>query len=99
NHRAGLPYIVMEYVEGRTLSQRLAEGPLPPREAARLVAQVARAVQHAHERNVLHRDLKPANVLISPQSPVPSPQSSGAGRLGTRAGAAQSAPTSAPPRP
>ncbi|HJZ89724.1 MAG TPA: serine/threonine-protein kinase [Gemmataceae bacterium] len=83
NHRAGLPYIVMEYVEGRTLAQRLAEGPLPPREAARLVAQVARAVQHAHERNVLHRDLKPANVLISPQSPVPSPQSSGAGRLGT----------------
>src|SRR5262245_7495327 len=61
----GLPYIVMEYVEGRTLSQRLAEGPLPPREAARLVAEAARAVQHAHDHGILHRDLKPANILLS----------------------------------
>jgi serine/threonine protein kinase len=82
-HQAGLPYIVMEYVEGRNLAQRLADGPLPPREAARLVAEVARAVHHAHDRGILHRDLKPANILISPQSPVPSPQSGTAGRLGT----------------
>jgi serine/threonine-protein kinase len=61
----GLPYIVMEYVEGRNLSQRLAEGPLPPRDAARLVADVARAVQQAHEGGILHRDLKPANILLS----------------------------------
>jgi eukaryotic-like serine/threonine-protein kinase len=63
--RDGLPFIVMEYVEGRTLSQRLADGPLPPREAARLVAEVGRAVQHAHEQGILHRDLKPANILLS----------------------------------
>src|SRR5207244_3018992 len=55
----------MEYVEGRNLSQRLADGPLPPREAARLVAEVTRAVQQAHERGILHRDLKPANILLS----------------------------------
>ena len=73
--RDGLPYIVMEYVEGRTLGQRLSDGPLPPREAARLVAEVARAVQHAHEQGILHRDLKPANILLqSPQSSVLSPQ-------------------------
>jgi eukaryotic-like serine/threonine-protein kinase len=62
----GQPYIVMEYVAGAPLSQRIAEnGPLPPREAARLVAEIARAVQHAHEHGILHRDLKPANILIS----------------------------------
>ena len=64
-HQDGLPYIVMEYVAGRTLSQQLAEGPLPPRVAARLLADVARGVHHAHEWNVLHRDLKPANILYS----------------------------------
>jgi eukaryotic-like serine/threonine-protein kinase len=63
--RDGLPYIVMEYVEGRTLGQRLAEGPLPAKEAVRIVAQVSRAVQHAHERGILHRDLKPANIMLS----------------------------------
>ncbi len=60
----GLPFIVMEFVEGRNLSQRLSEGPMQPREAARLVAVVARAVQQAHERGILHRDLKPANILL-----------------------------------
>ena len=68
--RDGLPYIVMEYVDGRTLGQRLADGPLPPREAARLGAEVARAVQHAHEQGILHRDLKPANILLT-GAPVP----------------------------
>lgn len=80
--REGLPYIVMEFVAGKTLAQALADGPLPPREAVRLVAQVARAVQHAHEQGILHRDLKPANILLSPQSAVPSPQSKDS-RLGT----------------
>lgn len=62
----GQPFIVMEYVAGTPLSQHVAEhGPLQPREAARLVAEIAHAVQHAHEHGILHRDLKPANVLIS----------------------------------
>jgi eukaryotic-like serine/threonine-protein kinase len=61
----GLPYIVMEFVDGRTLSQRLAEGPVASREAARLLAEIARAVDHAHTRGILHRDLKPSNVLLT----------------------------------
>src|SRR4029077_21205419 len=62
----GQAYFCMEYVEGRTLAQRVAaDGPLPPREAARLVAIIARGVQHAHDHGILHRDLKPSNVLLS----------------------------------
>jgi eukaryotic-like serine/threonine-protein kinase len=61
----GQAYLCMEYVEGQTLAQRVnADGPLPPREAARLVAVIARAVHHAHEQGVLHRDLKPSNILL-----------------------------------
>ena len=60
----GLPYFAMAYVEGGSLQERLADGPLPPRIAARVVQQVAEAVQHAHDRGVVHRDLKPANILL-----------------------------------
>src|SRR5262249_5868545 len=44
--------------------QRLAEGPLPGKVAARYVVAVARAIQHAHEQRILHRDLKPSNILL-----------------------------------
>jgi serine/threonine-protein kinase len=54
----------MKYIEGDTLAKRLANGPLPPLEAATLLAPICRAVHFAHERGVLHRDLKPANILI-----------------------------------
>jgi serine/threonine protein kinase len=60
----GLPYLAMALVEGGSLQERLAAGPLPAGEAARLVRQVAEAIQHAHGRGVLHRDLKPHNVLL-----------------------------------
>jgi serine/threonine-protein kinase len=60
----GQAYFSMQYVEGTTLARLVAPGPLPPREAARLVATVSRAIDHAHRHGVLHRDLKPANVLI-----------------------------------
>ncbi|HXG08712.1 MAG TPA: serine/threonine-protein kinase [Gemmataceae bacterium] len=60
----GQAYFSMRYVEGTTLARLVAPGPLPPREAARYVAAVARAVHHAHQNGVLHRDLKPSNVLI-----------------------------------
>ena len=60
----GRPYFLMRYVEGTTLARRLAEGPLPPREAAALLAPICRAVDAAHRRGVLHRDLKPSNILI-----------------------------------
>ncbi|QEL16137.1 serine/threonine-protein kinase [Limnoglobus roseus] len=63
---SGQAYFCMEYVEGWTLAERLAkDGPLPPRDAARLVAAIARAVQHAHEQGILHRDLKPSNILLN----------------------------------
>ena len=75
----GQAYFCMEYVEGQTLSQRVAaDGPLPPREAARLVATIARAVHHAHSQGVVHRDLKPANILLSdePRAVSNEPESS-----------------------
>jgi serine/threonine-protein kinase len=60
----GQPFFTMKYVAGTTLARRLADGPLPPREAAELLAPICRAVHFAHERGVLHRDLKPSNILI-----------------------------------
>jgi serine/threonine-protein kinase len=58
------PYFSMKHVHGWTLAQRLADGPLPSREAARILAAVARAIHFAHMRGVLHRDLKPSNILL-----------------------------------
>jgi serine/threonine-protein kinase len=60
----GHPFYSMQLVEGTTLARRLAQGPLPPREAAALLAKVAAAVDAAHGRGVLHRDLKPSNILL-----------------------------------
>jgi serine/threonine-protein kinase len=57
----------MKFVRGTTLAQRLAEGPLPSREAARILAAVARVIHFAHMRGVLHRDLKPSNILLDEQ--------------------------------
>src|SRR5438552_854229 len=62
--RDGQAYFSMQYVAGTTLAQRVAEGPLPPREAVRLLVPICRAVHRAHESGILHRDLKPSNVLI-----------------------------------
>ena len=57
-------YYVMEYCEGPTLAEQVREGPLEPRRAAEVVAQLAEALALAHERQVVHRDIKPANVII-----------------------------------
>jgi len=60
----GAPYLVMEYVEGRTLADILDKGPLPPTRALHIARQILAGLAHAHTRGILHRDLKPANVMI-----------------------------------
>jgi serine/threonine protein kinase len=62
---AGTPFLAMEYVGGGTLSAKLASGPIPPREAAELVAKVCDGVQAAHAAGIVHRDLKPGNILLA----------------------------------
>jgi eukaryotic-like serine/threonine-protein kinase len=61
----GLPFFTLEYVTGGSLAQRLNGVPLPAREPAMLVEQLARAIHYAHTHGIVHRDLKPANVLLS----------------------------------
>jgi serine/threonine-protein kinase len=61
---AGRCYFSMQLVAGTTLAEKLVDGPLPARDAARLVQTVARAIHYAHAEGVIHRDLKPANILI-----------------------------------
>ena len=58
------PYLVMELLRGRTLAQRIADGPVPQDEALRIAGEMAKGLAHAHQRGVLHRDLKPANVFL-----------------------------------
>lgn len=60
----GQHFFSMEYIEGESLSQRLNRGPLPGKEAARIVRQIARGIHHAHKQGIIHRDLKPSNILM-----------------------------------
>jgi serine/threonine protein kinase/Tol biopolymer transport system component len=66
----GMSFLVMEYVEGQTLSQRLDEGALPIDEALDVAGQIAEALEEAHEHGIVHRDLKPGNVMITSVSKV-----------------------------
>ncbi len=60
----GRPFLVMEFVAGGSLADRLGTGPLPPIESARILREAAEAVQHAHDAGVVHRDIKPGNLLL-----------------------------------
>jgi len=62
----GAPYLVLEFVQGESLAQRLSRGPLEAREALEVGGQIAAAIEAAHERGIVHRDLKPGNVMITP---------------------------------
>jgi serine/threonine protein kinase len=67
----GLAYLVMEYLEGRTLEDYCAEaGSLALEQALPIFDLIARAIDHAHEQGILHRDLKPANVFLSSSEPA-----------------------------
>ena len=60
----GWQYFAMQLIEGDTLADRIAQGPVPEKLAMRLMLPIVRAVQYAHSRGVIHRDLKPANILL-----------------------------------
>ncbi|HWY88168.1 MAG TPA: serine/threonine-protein kinase, partial [Gemmataceae bacterium] len=60
----GQHYFSVDFIEGTSLAQRLVGGPLPGRDAARYVRQIARAVYYAHRQGILHRDLKPSNIMV-----------------------------------
>ena len=62
--------LVLELVEGPTLAERIAEGPIPVDEALRMALEIAQALEAAHEKGIIHRDLKPANVKIRPEGAV-----------------------------
>jgi len=61
----GQPWFSMQFIEGRTLSQRLMNGPMSPREAVALLIPIVDAIGAAHRAGVLHRDLKPSNIIIA----------------------------------
>src|SRR4051794_34567604 len=63
----GAPFFAMEFVKGGSLADRLRAGPMPARDAAQLLIPVARALDFAHQNNVVHRDMKPGNILLDPQ--------------------------------
>jgi eukaryotic-like serine/threonine-protein kinase len=61
----GIYYVVLEYLEGKTLADRLAKGPLPISEVLKIGSDIALALETAHRNGIVHRDLKPANVMLS----------------------------------
>ena len=72
----GKRYLVMELVEGQTLSERIRSGSMPVEEALTVGKQIAEALETAHNSGIIHRDLKPANVKVTPEGGLDWPYSS-----------------------
>jgi tetratricopeptide (TPR) repeat protein/predicted Ser/Thr protein kinase len=64
-HQDNLDFLVMEYLEGETLAQRLERGPLPLEQVLQFATEIADALDKAHSKGVTHRDLKPANIMLT----------------------------------
>jgi Tol biopolymer transport system component len=64
-HEAGVDFLVMELIEGESLAERLAKGPLPPSEVLRYGVEIADALDRAHRAGIVHRDLKPGNIMLT----------------------------------
>src|SRR6516162_7074676 len=62
---SGTRFLVLELVEGETLADRIARGPIPVEEALTIAKQICDALEAAHEKGIVHRDLKPANVKLT----------------------------------
>ena len=69
----GVRALVMELVEGPTLADRVAKGPIPLDEALPIAKQIAKALEAAHEQGIIHRDLKPANIKVREDVRVRAP--------------------------
>src|SRR5467141_3524594 len=64
-HQDGIDYLVMEYLEGETLAQRLLKGPLPLDQVLQYASEISDALDRAHRKGVTHRDLKPGNIMLT----------------------------------
>ena len=98
----GQHFFSMGFVEGKSLADRVKDGPLPPKEAAEFTRKIAEAIAYAHEKGVIHRDLKPANVLLDLQGEPKVTDFGLARRLEqdsglTRTGAVMGTPSYMPP--
>jgi serine/threonine protein kinase/Tol biopolymer transport system component len=66
-HQDGTSYLVMEYLEGQSLAERLAKGALPLKETLRVGIEICEALEFAHRSGIVHRDLKPGNIMLTPR--------------------------------
>lgn len=69
-HESQLPFIVMEFVDGRLLKDIISDGPLDPDEAARIIGQVLTALEYSHRALLVHRDIKPGNIMVTQNGQV-----------------------------